>query len=811
VTTDLREVYRFWRRNPLLSLSGFLIVSVEIAVSSLALGALWTLSHPSLPGIRAGSFVTVGAESHQAPLSPISWQTVNRIKENLPSYVIGVYGDSVTALVNNGERRIPIHLAVCSGNLFTDFALPLIAGSSFSAATEAKGLSKSIILSSAVARELFESPTSAVGQSVHVNGVSVQVIGVAAPKFDGLFGQKADAWIPPGLIVPLYFDFNHQADDDEVAQRAPVLYSLVALNRGNAEGAANQIQLRLTEVTRTGPKLAVVPGIDHDPSGRASSRAWAGLALCIAIFLTTASALSFGGMLLARAPRNAGQVRLKRALGATSARLCLDLVVGPASIVVLGFLSGFAMSVIATHVNSLRWGDLDLAIPLSPLQLSLLALAQVPSAMLVAILTALAPAVVLVQQESGAPRPWYTASGSKSSSNTLQSIVAGQIICCICASILAGAVARSVTVLMSRPLGYEPSRTVLAIGMKSMGTYRTSSNGGSPLAKAFDRVLLHVQQLPGIRNAALATAAPLEPTAKSMILSSMSPTTNSVSVACNGVSREYLKSLGTQIVSGRNLSVDLLAGDPQEALVNDTLRKQIWPLGDPVGKVIRLEHPEMHFSFEAVVVGVAHDQRMSGPKEPARPTVYLPLSGNVFAGSLPMFMIVDGNVPLFRLVASTDSEFASVFPSLGVIRSYRIDNRLEGILGEIRRRALFALAGAAAIAIIAYVGLYSSILYFISVRRRELAIRICCGATSAQISWIVMGRALRSGVWACGISIMCFPLLRILVIEWISVQWSSLIAAFATALCLLAVAATAIGPALTAGRMMPASAIREDN
>jgi len=49
-------------------------------------------------------------------------------------------------------------------------------------------------------------------------------------------------------------------------------------------------------------------------------------------------------------------------------------------------------------------------------------------------------------------------------------------------------------------------------------------------------------------------------------------------------------------------------------------------------------------------------------------------------------------------------------------------------------------------AIVSYLGLYASLTYFIAARRRELAIRICVGASLFSIRKMVIGRAAWSAV-----------------------------------------------------------------
>src|SRR5205807_8496929 len=139
------------------------------------------------------------------------------------------------------------------------------------------------------------------------------------------------------------------------------------------------------------------------------------------------------------------------------------------------------------------------------------------------------------------------------------------------------------------------------------------------------------------------------------------------------------------------------------------------------------------------------------PKESVSPTVFLPLGGSVFQ-NLPERIIVSGRAPVLRLEAATNQELSSAFPGLAVVGTYQVEDRLRGLLIEEQRRVLLALAGSTGVAFIAYIGLYSALIYFITTKRRELAIRICCGATRGKVFRIVMWNAGRSGIGAVIIS-----------------------------------------------------------
>ncbi len=803
-----REGVRFYKRNRLLAACGILILAVGMGASSVTLNVLRALSHPRTPGLRPGAYATVGEYSPGAPLQPLSWKNVQQIKAAMPGIAIGAYDSPIPLTAHSGERTVEILLAGVSSNVFEKFADRPAAGTGFSEADEESAAGK-IVLGFDAARDLFGSPSEALGKYVSANGVSLQVTGVASKAFRGIFQQDAGAWVPPRVAVRL--DFSNDIDSGNGWQTPALFYVLAASTNGADGQAVVDIGRWLRAMHNTGPALTAVAGLTTDPGRIALLKSWSGLASFIAVLLELASGLSFGGLLLARAPRQLDEVRLKRTLGAGTTRLLLDLISGPVWVVAGGFFGALVLAAVSMEAIRHRLGEFMPSVSFSLPDMLLAILAQLPFALGVMIVMGLIPALRLLR-DSGTPRLGYSGTGTKRSGLLLQAIVAAQVVCCICACVVAAEVGRSVLELARRPLGYEPANcSVLAVGFKAAGSFTTSSAGGFPLARAFDRTVRRVASIPGVTGVAVASVAPLDPAANSILLKPVLGADRGRSVSFNGVTSNYFPVLGTPLTAGHVFASRFDAGDPNEVVINETLRKQVWPNSSPLGKVVHLEHA-FGWGFDATVVGVSADQRMAGPKESVAPTVFLPLSGNVFASNLGrQYLIVNGREPLSRLEATADDELSAALPWLGVTRRYRIDDRLRELQTDEQRRVLFALAGAIAVAVVAYIGLYSSLLYFIASKRRELAIRMCCGATSGAIFGIVVGRAIRGGMAAALISVLLWTPLRALVSGgWIgAASWSLSASAVATLLCLAAVIAIAAFPALRASRMALAEAIRD--
>src|SRR5690606_20830064 len=98
---------------------------------------------------------------------------------------------------------------------------------------------------------------------------------------------------------------------------------------------------------------------------------------------------------------------------------------------------------------------------------------------------------------------------------------------------------------------------------------------------------------------------------------------------------DYAETLGIEIVGGRNISEEDVASAAPVALVNETLAARRWGERDPVGQTITVQRAAQgraDFGEEvtATVVGVIADTRHFGAAQDPVPTVYVPVSLDVW-------------------------------------------------------------------------------------------------------------------------------------------------------------------------------------
>jgi len=316
--------------------------------------------------------------------------------------------------------------------------------------------------------------------------------------------------------------------------------------------------------------------------------------------------------------------------------------------------------------------------------------------------------------------------------------------------------------------------------------------------------------LSGVKSAALAQAMPMVPASPAIRVIPEGvelPTgTEAVTLFSNTVSDGYFRTLGVPLVEGREFAVTDNADSPRVVIVNEMFAHKYYPNQNAIGKRLRLTSAEGPL---AEIVGVAKQSKYVFPIEPPMEYVYLPLAQNPAAG-MTLLLQTEGSSaglaePLRDLVRSLDSRQ----PIFGVRTMEEFfDVRAHKTLG------LFveAMAGLGLLGLVlALVGLYGLMTYSVSLRQREIGIRMAVGADPTS----VVGMVLKQGMILAGGGVVIGLALSLAVARPLaaSVQGNGFNLPLVALVTLALLAMAALGayiPARRASRVDPNTVLRQE-
>ena len=252
-------------------------------------------------------------------------------------------------------------------------------------------------------------------------------------------------------------------------------------------------------------------------------------------------------------------------------------------------------------------------------------------------------------------------------------------------------------------------------------------------AEALDRL----RALPGVNSVAITNYLPLTPLPQNCASHNNG---DSVSITSSIVSAGFFETMRAPVLTGR----DFRATEPQPvAIVNESMAKRLWPKGNAIGKQIQLG---CRNKTTAEVVGIARDLRFVSVGEPAKPHAYLPFARS--NDGLQTILIETSSHSLAEPVRKTilaTNPAARVF-AVNTLADW-VDRSMWQIRWEVSVLTAFALLALA----LSAAGLYGMISYHVTLRRREIGIRMAIGARSTDVFRLILRQGL--GVTLIGIAI----------------------------------------------------------
>jgi predicted permease len=187
--------------------------------------------------------------------------------------------------------------------------------------------------------------------------------------------------------------------------------------------------------------------------------------------------------------------------------------------------------------------------------------------------------------------------------------------------------------------------------------------------------------------------------------------------------------------AGRLFTEDDRTDAEPVVIINESIARRHFPNMLPVGQRLNCgDRPRR-------IVGVVGDVRPGGFRSEAGPTIYFPL-GQSDWGRTDLNVIVRTHGPSETLFAPIRRQMLAAHPGIPIQQASTLDELLSGQVAPARfNMHLLSLFGALAL-ILASVGVYGLMAFFVAQRTREIGIRMALGAAGRDVLNGVLKRGL---------------------------------------------------------------------
>ena len=761
---DLRFGLRLMRRSP--TFTGVAVLSLAIgiggavAVFSLgdallfrklpvrdpdALHVVRWISGPVLPFDGLSGHGRQGDTENSSTSFSLAAFEALRDEQRAVADVVGFAELYQVNLGIDGPAELAKGLAV-SGNYFDVLGVAPGAGRLLSAHDDQPNAPVVAMISHALWQRRFGGSPDAFRRPMSINGIPVEIVGVAPQGFGGTM-QVGD---PAAVFVPLSLAPRLERSADHVDPNFWWVLVMARLRPGVSVAAATSsfdaVVKESIRSNRASIEAKDLPRVVLEPGARGQSemrdelrqpvKMMAGV---VAIVLLVACA-NVANLLLARGTSRTREVAMRVAIGAPRSRIVRQLMTESLLLGAAGTIAGVTLAnwLSAGLLPALESPDgLDVAMPLDLRAIAFTAALGLASSVLFGVLPALRTARgdvrAGIQERArgsvGSARRFGVAGGLVSFQIALSMIlVAG-------AGLLVGSVQNLARV---RP-GFDPSNVLLFSIDPTLNGY-----AGERLRALHMTILERVRALPGVVSASMSSHRLIAGSSSiSEVLAGGQPLLDASGrprpplAWRQTIDDEFLKTMGMKLITGRTFAPGDSASSQQVAIVNLKFARAVFTDDNAVGRRFKLSDRPGAPEFE--VVGVVEDAKYTGIREDAPPTVYL--SARQAALGRMTFELKAAGDPL-ALVASVRSAVSAIEPNVPLSG---VRTQEEQIAYSLRRERLFArlatLLGGVTLGLCA-IGLYGLLIASVSRRIPEIGVRMALGAEERDVRWMVLQHSL---------------------------------------------------------------------
>ena len=641
------------------------------------------------------------------------------------------------ALYGNGRvlqtgTQEPVQIETCptSAELFKVLKVTPVLGRDFAASDEDPGAAPVVILSDPVWRSQFGARHDVVGQMVRLNGVGHTIVGVMSADMN--FPRGAGLWVPLGR------DLRRGATWLVAVARLKPGASREALQR--AADRTFQIQASSFPKEYTASQRAVVTPLAEFLTGTSKGQLLVSMAASLLLLLS--ACVSASNLFLSRTLVRRREVATRVSLGASRGQILAQFGV---EAFVAAAAATFAGSVLAAVLirTLVRWAPADIPrIDAARLDPGALAFAGLV-ALMATLACVIGPALVLQGKNLDAMlREGVRTAGSRTGQRLQSVFVFSQSALTVAILAVGLLLFLSYQAMLRTDLGFMHRDTLtMNLALRGPGVERVGRR------RFYKELLDRLRAAPEVTSAAAILLRPFEgpigwDSEYTLGFESATRDPNHLPKAnFEVVTSGYFGTVGSPLLAGRDFNEHDLETSDRVAIISESLARRIRRAGyDPILHRIHV------FNAWRKIVGVTADARYRRVVQPAD-NVFIP---DQQAAAPTNYLVLRGRVTSGELLSLVRRILKEIDPAQAIAGEATLGQMIESNTARDRFNVSILILFAVGAILLAAAGIHSVVRESVTVRAKEIALRIALGAgrgslvaetTRGALVWVAGGEA----------------------------------------------------------------------
>ncbi len=653
------------------------------------------------------------------------------------SAMTGMSFDNVAPVRTEGSGQETVIRENVLGNYFRALGLKPAMGRLIGPEdVPASGAGDVVVVSWSYWNSRFHRDPAILGKRIFVNDAPMTVIGVAPRAYTGpRVGVRTDIWAPQEKnAVAILGRLKPGVTIEQARAEAPVLFQFTIEQRA-ARSKDPLVRQMKVEVEPAGAGLGRV----RDQYGKP-------LVLLMAVvgLLLLLACINMASMLLAGGAGRQREIAVRVGLGASRGRLVRQMLTESVLLSGAGTLVGVLLAYFGTGVlvRIMASGRAHerVTIEVQPDLHVLLFTAGI--AVLTGLLFGLAPAwyAFRIAPASGLRQ------GGRAGETRLwrlfgRGLVAAQVGLSVLLVTGAFIFLSHLSRLRNLDLGFRSDHTLLVQLDPARSGYRREQ-----LVQPYQELLTRLEAIPGVRSASISGCTPIQGCGASRFVTAEGYVERPEDrrwTALSWVAPKYFQTLGTPLIAGRDFSL-ADAGRPRVAIINEAMARHYFPGVSPIGKHVTIDRDARTGGWYGddqpyEIVGVVGDSKVIELREAPPRTMYF----NMFqeARVLHQFVLRTSVDPV-SVTGDARRAVRDVLKTVTVTRVTTLSDQVDAAIVPERLIATLSGGFGALGAVLAGIGLYGLLAYTVARRTNEIGVRMALGATSSNITRMVLADAL---------------------------------------------------------------------